>query len=203
MAKIISIKELRTALKYSDTDEVNACLGAALESATLYIEAYLKTKLTLISTNADLYPLSEYVTMLNRGSRAGLYLSNGNVDSSTIVVEISNDLYDWSSATALTSTDFILEADKGIVFIKRDALVSDNAYGTATHIRVSYTSGFVEDVSKVFKNTPAWMDECAKFVARELYKSDDDSISMDGELGALRLLEHYIRVFAITLRPMY
>ena len=205
MAKIISVKELRERLKYTDNTEVNNCLGIALDSATLYIEALLGTTLALKTDNEDLFVWKDYVDLLQKGASGSLFLRNGFVDSTGLVVELSSSMFDWTSPTSVVAGSYLLRNDKGLLYIDLEAItdMSFGIYGLRNnqpHIRVQYSSGFTEDVSGVFKDVPDWLQEAAVFVARELYRTDDDEVDIDGALGVMTILEHHIRKYALIVR---
>ena len=204
MAKIISVKTLREALGYDDSPQVNDCLSKALDSATLYIESIIKTSLTLNTTNEDIYDADEYREKTSRGGRGSLYLLNGFVDEATVVVSLATSLYDWSDEVIVDTTKVFTKGVKGVVYLDLTELnIGHTSYlGGQPYIKVAYTSGFSKDASGVFKDTPDWMDESAKFIARELYRVDDDEVDLDGDLGAMRILENHIRKYGMTVDPL-
>lgn len=114
MAKIVSVKELREYLGYADTTQVNDCLSKALDSATLYIESILKTSLSLITTNEDIFDAQEYREKTSKGGRGSLYLSNGFIDESTVIANLSSSLYDWTGQV-LADSKYVFPDRKSVV----------------------------------------------------------------------------------------
>jgi len=199
VAKIISVKEFISLLGYPDTEQVTECAGKALEATTLYIEAILRTSLSLKTDNEDMYPLQEYLRVLDKSSRASLHLKNGFVDTTTVVVSTAVDLFSWDSENILSAIAILARHETGLVYLKRSEC---NIYNYCSYVKVKYTSGFEEDISGVLKNTPEWLKEAAIFIARELYRSDDAELDMDGDLGAMRLLEGHIRDYPLVVKPI-
>jgi len=196
MAKLVSVKDFREAMNFPDSDQVNKCVAKALDSATLYIEAELRTKLSKVAGNVDKFPYSEYVEKAKANARSSLYLKNGFVDAASVVVSISDTLFPSGTSVNLASDLQSINAEKGLAYLDV-ANITESGF-----INVTYDSGFTEDIQGVLSGTPAWLVEAGIFMARELYRTDDEEVPFSGDLGVNKLLQPHVRLYGFTLYPM-
>jgi hypothetical protein len=197
MAKIISVKKLRDRLQFNDSDEINALLSKAIDSATLAIEAMLRTQLALKADNEELFLLSEYLDLCRGDSLGSCRLKNGYVDPNTVTVTYSYSMFEWTDAMILSNTDINVSTTNGLLYFNPGVLPYQSGY-----IKVNYTSGFTQDVSGVLVGVPDWLTECAMLAARELYRIDDLEVKLDSELGIAGMIIPHVRNYANTVKPV-
>ena len=142
----------------SDNTDVHLSINVALESASLYAESVLDTTF-LRETVTDSYWVNSLGIPFD-GEFIFLKLSKAFVDSGqTVTVEHSSTWKDFdTNKTALLSTEFIVNYDKGVLKIIGASL-------DATYVKVTYTAGFNVDsvISDLYDQTEVkgWLREVA------------------------------------------
>lgn len=190
MTALVSVETVRNRLALPDDNGVNAVIESAIEGATAYVEAKLKTSVTPpAAAVSDWFRVDDLT--LNRDSTFRMLLSNGFVDD--VVVGVTDTI----EGVTTVVTPLKIESEKGLVVIAIDPVPA--------YYKITYTYGFAE-----VDDVPQWLQEVAMSYVVQLMsmqqvndqKEEISKLYKFVQTHGTEVLDAHLRRDAFAIRPM-
>lgn len=152
--RLATVDDILQFIRFDSIDELNLALDSALLTASVSLEALLRTSFDRVEEAVDYYYV-EHTEFIGQEYSVYLQTNNGFIDSdslSVVYAETKAELATGTDITEYCTVDYV----KGKILIA--GLNLDSLW-----VKVSYSSGFTvtEDDPITYENVPSWLERAA------------------------------------------